>query len=89
MSGNAALSAARKRRASSTPNGGGGFANSPPSQSASASYYGGGSSSKNSVQGIMNQMPYPPAPRPEITIPKEPIIMSLTQFRYDFNIHTC
>ena len=79
MSGNAALSAARKRRASSTPTtsggggggGGGGFTNSAPSQSASGSYYGGGSSSKNSIQGIMNQMPYPPAPRPEMILPKE------------------
>ena len=79
MSGNAALSAARKRRASSTPTtsggggggGGVGFANSAPSQSASGSYYGGGSSSKNSIQGIMNQMPYPPAPRPEMILPKE------------------
>lgn len=77
MSGNAALSAARKRRASSTPTtsggggGGGGFTNSAPSQSASGSYYGGGSSSKNSIQGIMNQMPYPPAPQQEMILPKE------------------
>ena len=55
MSGSAALSAARKRRASSSQMPGTGVTNSTPNQN--GAYYGGGPQ-KQSLQGIMNQVPY-------------------------------
>jgi len=75
MSGSAALSAARKRRASSAQMGGGGGGNTN-TQSQSASYYGG---SKQSLQGIMNQVPVASYPNasinhqvpPAYVLPKE------------------
>ena len=75
MSGSAALSAARKRRASSSSQMGGGGGGATNAQSQSASYYGG---SKQSLQGIMNQVPvaYPMASinhqvPPAYVLPKE------------------
>jgi len=67
MSGSAALSAARKRRASSSQMPGTGVTNSTPNQN--GAYYGGGPQ-KQSLQGIMNQVPYSGS-SPAFTFPKD------------------
>ena len=77
MSGSAALSAARKRRASSSQMPGNSsivtntVTNTNTAPQSGGSYYGGGSS-KQSLQGIMNQQPYPSAGQaPGFVFPKE------------------